>query len=152
MYGVPQIHMLMALGLYVFGMHTTPYQNLQRQVTWRHPSSSRVNARPSSQFAGRGDEFITPSGVLYPEVTGGRISLTALEAMADEGLAWPLLEGTGWFYGLFVIEELFTTGSELFPDGAARKIEFSLKLKRVDDEPSLLGTVGQELLNLLDLK
>lgn len=152
MYGVPQIHMLMALGLFVFGMHTAPYQTLQRQVSWRHPSSSRVSARPSRQFAGRGDETITLSGVLYPEVTGGRISLAALEAMADAGRAWPLLEGTGWVYGLFVIEELSTTSTAFFPDGAARKIEFSLKLTRVDDEPSLLGTVGQELLNLLDLK
>lgn len=152
MYGVPQIHMLMALGLFVFGMQTTPYQQLQRQVSWRHPSNSRVHARPASQFVGRGEEIITLSGVLYPEVTGGRISLAALEAMADEGLAWPLLEGTGWVYGLFLIEEMSTTSTAFFPDGAARKIEFSIKLKRADDTPSLLGTVGKNLLNLLDIK
>lgn len=152
MYGIPQIHMLMALGLFVFGMQTLPYQALQRQVTWRHPANSRVGARPARQFAGRGDETITLSGVLYPEVTGGKISLAALEAMADQGMAWPLIEGTGWFYGQFVIEELATTATAFFPDGAARKIEFSLKLTRTDDEPSLLGTVGNELLTLLDLK
>lgn len=152
MYGIPQIHMLMALGLFVFGMQTLPYQQLQRQVTWRHPSNSRVLARPARQFIGRGDEIITLSGVLYPEVTGGRISLAALEAMADEGKAWPLIEGTGWFYGLFVVEELATTASTFFPDGAARKIEFSLKLARTDDEPSLLGTVGKALLRQLDIK
>ncbi len=152
MYGIPQIHMLMALGLFVFGMKTLPYQQLQRQVTWRHPSSSVVGARPKRQFVGRGDEVITLSGVLYPEITGGRISLAALEAMADEGMAWPLIEGTGWVYGLFVIEEMATTATAHFPDGAARKIEFTVKLTRTDDEPSLLGTVGKELLNLLDLK
>lgn len=152
MYGIPQIHMLMALGLFVFGMHTLPYQQLQRQVAWRHPSNSRVGARPASQYIGRGEEIITLSGVLYPEITGGRISLAALEAMGDEGLAWPLLEGTGWVYGLYVIEELATTSTALFPDGAARKIEFTVKLKRKDDEPSLLGTVGKNLLNLLDIK
>jgi len=152
MYGIPQIHMLMALGLFVFGMKTVPYQTLQRQVTWRHPSNSRVLARPSSQFVGRGDEIITLSGVLYPEVTGGKISLAALEAMADEGRAWPLIEGTGWYYGLFVVEELATTAQAFFPDGAARKIEFTIKLKRTDDEPSLLGTAAKSLLALLDLK
>lgn len=152
MYGIPQIHMLMALGLFVFGMQTTPYQQLQRQVSWRHASSSRVGARPARQYIGPGDEIITLSGVLYPEVTGGRISLAALEAMADMGKSWPLIEGTGWFYGLFVIEELATTSTEFFPDGAARKIEFSLKLARCDDEPSLIGTVGADLLALLDLK
>lgn len=152
MYGIPQLHMLMALGLFVFGMRTLPYQQLQRQVSWRHPTNSRVGARPSAQFVGRGDEIITLSGVLYPQITGGRISLAALEAMADEGLAWPLIEGTGWVYGLFVVEELATTSTAFFPDGAARKIEFTIKLKRTDDDPSLLGTVGKQLLNQLDIK
>lgn len=152
MYGVPQIHMLMALGLFVFGLHTVPYQQLQRQVAWRHPSSSRVGARPARQFVGRGDETITLSGVLYPEITGGKISLAALEAMADEGMAWPLVEGTGWVYGLYVIEELATTSTAFFPDGAARKIEFTVKIARIDDDPSVIGTASKNLLTLLDLK
>lgn len=152
MYGIPSIHMLMIFGLFPFGLKTLPYQQLQRQVSWRHPETSRVGARPASQFIGRGPETITLSGLLVPEITGGKISLAALEAMADEGKSWPLIEGTGWYYGLFVAEDLSTTASAFFPDGAARKIEFSLKLKRTDDNPSLLGVVGNELLQLLDLK
>lgn len=152
MYGLPQVSMMMALGLFVFGLHTVPYQQLQRQLAWRHPENSRVGARPSSQFIGRGPEIITLSGVLYPEITGGTMSLAAIEAMADTGKAWPLIEGTGRFYGLYVIEEQSSTNSEFFPDGAARKIEFSLKLKRTDDDPNLMGTVGRELLGLLDIK
>lgn len=152
MYGLPQISMMMALGLFVFGLHTVPYQQLQRQLTWRHPSNSRVGARATRQFIGRGDEIITLSGVLYPEITGGKISLAALEAMADTGKAWLLIEGPGLIYGLYVIEEQATTHSEFFPDGAPRKIEFTLKLARTDDAPSLMGTVGKELLSLLDLK
>lgn len=152
MYGLPQISMMMALGLFVFGLHTVPYQQLQRQSVWRHPSASRVGARPSRQFAGPGDDIITLSGILYPEITGGKITLEALKAMAAEGRAWPLIEGTGLFYGLFVIEEVSETHSEFFPDGAPRKIEFSLKLARTDDDPSLMGTLGKQLLNLLDLK
>lgn len=152
MYGLPQISMMMALGLYVFGLHTVPYQQLQRQLSWRHPSVSRVGKRPARQFTGPGDDSITLSGVLYPELTGGKISLMALTAMADEGKSWPLIEGTGLFYGLFVIEEVSQTDSVFFPDGSPRKIEFSLKLTRVDDEPNLLGQVSHNLLSLLDLK
>jgi phage protein U len=144
--------MMMAIGLFVFGLHTAPYQQLQRQTSWRHPATSRVSARPGRQFAGRGDDTITLSGVLYPEITGGKLTLEALKAMADEGMAWPLIEGTGLFYGLFVVEEVSETHSEFFPDGAPRKIEFSIKLIRTDDEPSLMGTVGKDLLSLLDLK
>lgn len=152
MYGLPQISMMMALGLFVFGLPTVPYQQLQRQLAWRHPENSRVGARPTSQFIGRGPEIVTLSGVLYPEITGGRVSLAALEAMADTGKAWPLIEGTGLFYGLYVIEEQATTHSEFFPDGAPRKIEFTLKLKRTDDDPNLLGTVSSQILGLLDIK
>lgn len=152
MYGLPQISMMMVLGLYVFGLRTVPYQQLQRQISWRHPSVSRVGKRPARQFIGPGDDSITLSGVLYPELTGGKLSLAALEAMADTGKAWPLIEGTGIFYGLFVIEEISQTHSTFFPDGAPRKIEFSLKLTRVDDEPNLLGQITGKLLTMLNLK
>ncbi|MBI2306108.1 MAG: phage tail protein [Rhodocyclales bacterium] len=144
--------MMMALGLFVFGLHTVPYQQLQRQMSWRHPSVSRVGRRPARQFTGPGDDVITLSGVLYPELTGGKISLAALQAMANEGKAWPLIEGTGIFYGLFVIEEISQTDSLFFADGAPRKIEFSMKLTRVDDEPDLLGQITSSLLEMLDLK
>lgn len=152
MYGLPQISLMMILGLFPFGMKTTPYQQLQKQMSWRHPSTSRVGKRPARQFVGPGDSTITPSGVLYPEITGGKISLMALELMADTGKAWPLIEGTGLYYGLYVIEELSQTDSVFFPDGAPRKIEFSMKLTRVDDEPNMLGQISNSLLGALNLK
>ena len=52
MYGLPQISMMMALGLYVFGLYTVPYQQLQRQMSWRHPANSRIGKRPARQFLG----------------------------------------------------------------------------------------------------
>ena len=146
MYGLPQVSAMMTLGFFVFGLYTVPYKQLQRQSGWRHPSASRVGRRAGRQFLGPGDETITLSGVLYPALTGGKISLNALRAMADEGRAWPLIEGTGIFYGLFVIEELSETDSIFFGDGAPRKIEFSMKLTRVDDEPNLLGKITKGLL------
>lgn len=145
-----QSSVMMALGLFVFGLNTVPYQQLQRQTSWRHPSSSRVGRRPARQFVGPGDDTITLSGTLYPEITGGKISLSMLRYMAETGKAWPLLEGTGWFYGLFVIEDISETGSLFFGDGSARKIEFSLKLTRVDDDiPDIVGIVTPELMALL---
>ncbi|MCU6243829.1 phage tail protein [Enterobacter ludwigii] len=125
--------MMMALGLFVFMRQTTPYQNFEHQIGWRHPSNSRVGLRPATQFLGQDDETITLSGVLLPELTGGTLSLEAMRLMADTGLAWPLIEGTGFVYGMFVITELSKTRTEFFKDGAARRIEFRLSLKRVDD-------------------
>jgi len=141
---------MMALGLFVFGLDTVPYQQLQRQSTWRHPTTSRVGKRPARQFIGPGDDNITLSGTLYPEITGGKVTLAMLRYMAETGKAWPLLEGTGYFYGLFAIEDISETGSIFFADGSARKIDFSIKLGRVDEDvPDIVGIVTNELMALL---
>jgi len=125
--------MMLTLGLFVFQLQTVPYQSLQRNVDYRWPSNSRVGQRPALQFLGVNEEKITLSGVLMPEITGGRMSLLVLNLMADEGKAWPLLEGSGTIYGMFVVESLSETRTEFFADGSARSIEFTLTLTRVDE-------------------
>ncbi|AOE85842.1 phage tail protein [Pseudomonas sp. TCU-HL1] len=142
--------MMMALGMFVFGLPTLAYQELQRQTDWRHPSTSRVGAPPARQFLGRGDDQITLPGVLVPELCGALLSLDTLRVMADTGKAWPLVEGTGRIYGLWVIESLSETRTLFFQDGAARRIEFSLHLQRVDESRiDLLGSALETLGNIL---
>ncbi|PID66603.1 MAG: oxidoreductase [Gammaproteobacteria bacterium] len=134
--------MMMSWGMFVFGLNTLPYQELQRATTWRHPTNSRVGLRPAAQFLGQGDETITLPGQLYPELTGGRVTLELARAMADRGDAWPLVERTGKIYGLYVCESIDDTATEFFDNGQPRKIEFTLKLKRVgDDQLDLIGAM-----------
>lgn len=134
--------MLMALGMFVFETRSVPYQQLQRATEWRHASQSRVGDRPAYQFIGPGTDTITLSGTLLPEYTGGRLDLDDIRDMADQGKAWPLVEGTGRQYGLWVITKVDETSSVLFRDGAAAKIEFSLSLEHVDDDRTdLLGSL-----------
>lgn len=141
--------MMMALGMFVFGLPTLAYQEFQRQTDWRHPSTSRVGAPPARQYLGQGDDQITLPGVLVPELCGSLLSLDTLRAMADTGHAWPLVEGTGRIHGLWVIEHLSETRTLFFQDGAARRIEFSLHLQRVDDSRiDLLGSALEPLGNL----
>ncbi|WP_415775297.1 phage tail protein [Shewanella oncorhynchi] len=130
--------MMMTLGFFVFSRRTVPYQTSQHDMVWRHPTNSRVGARPSAQFLGVGDETLTLSGVLMPEITGGELSLEALRKMADTGKAYPLIEGRGSVTGFFVIEKISKGRSEFFSDGAARKIEFTIELKRVDEKNTSL--------------
>ncbi|SFC76199.1 hypothetical protein SAMN05216577_11075 [Pseudomonas citronellolis] len=125
--------MMLALGMFVFSLHTAAYQEMQRQTDWRHPSTNRVGAQPARQFLGRGEDAITLPGVLLPELAGTVLSLDALRTMADTGKAWSLVEGSGRVLGLWVIETITETRTLFFPDGAARRIEFSIELKRIDD-------------------
>ncbi|WP_174635114.1 phage tail protein [Yersinia thracica] len=137
--------MMMALGMFVFMLQTVPYQDFQHQMAWRHPSNARIGLRPSSQFLGPDEESITLSGVLYPELTGGKVSLMALQLMAETGKAWSLIEGNGAIHGMFVIESLSRTKSIFFSDGSARKIEFTLTLKRTDESlKEMFGDLSQQ--------
>lgn len=140
---------LMTLGLFVFGLHTLAYSELQRQMRWRHPTAARVGERPASQYLGPDVETITLTGTLYPEIAGTRVSLEVLEAMADQGAAWPLIDGEGRVYGDYTITAIDHTGTEFFPDGAPRKINFTLSLQRAAGEPGQLGTIDRAILGLL---
>ncbi len=133
--------MMMALGMFVFSLETLAYQEFQRQTEWRHGSTNRIGTNPARQYLGRGDDSITLPGVLLPALAGTQLSLDALRTMADTGKAWPLVEGTGKIYGTWIIESLSETRTLFFRDGQARRIEFTLTLKRIDDgRVDLLGS------------
>ncbi|WP_371333846.1 phage tail protein [Klebsiella quasipneumoniae] len=137
--------MMLALGMFVFMRQTLPHQTMQRDAEYLWPSNSRVGKRDSFQYLGPGEERITLAGVLYPELTGGKLTMTAIRLMADEGRAWPLLDGTGTIYGMYVINNISETGSLFFADGTARKIDFTLTLTRVDESlAALYGDIGEQ--------
>jgi len=138
--------MMMTLGMFVFMLETVPYQELQLQRSWRFPSNSRVGVRPALQFLGPDNDSLTLTGVLLPEITGGRLSLYALEQVAELGRAWPLIEGSGTIYGMFVIENLSQTKAEFFSSGVCRRIEFTITLKRTDESlGEMFGSLSDQL-------
>ncbi|WGO91846.1 phage tail protein [Pseudomonas viciae] len=145
--------MMLALGMFVFSLSTAAYQALQRQTEWRHARNPRVGAAPARQFIGRGDDTITLPGIILPELAGSALSLDALRLMANTGKAWPMVEGSGRIYGLWIIESLNETKTLFFRDGTPRRIEFTLILKRIDDDRiDLLGAgtrVGVSIMRAL---
>ena len=142
--------MMLALGMFVFSLHTAAYQEMQRQTEWRHPGSSRIGTNPARQFLGRGEDDITLPGLIFPELAGTVLSLDVLRRMADTGKAWPMVEGTGRLCGLWIIDNLRETKTIFFPNGAARRIEFNISLKRVDDgRMDMLGAATGAGLNIV---
>ena len=136
------------LGMFVFTQKTIPFQTLDRESNWRHPTNSVVGGMPKTQFTGKEGEKITISGRLMPEITGGRFSIKMLELMADSGGSFPLIDGATFeLVGFFVIESLSETRSEMFGDGAPRAIDFTLNLKRTDD-PMLIA-VAEKVMSLI---
>ncbi|PWC09672.1 phage tail protein [Brenneria roseae subsp. americana] len=126
--------MMMVFGMFVFALKTVPYQQLQHSQQWRHVKNDRINKSASWQYIGAGESQITLSGVLYPEITGGNLALSALTTMGYMGRPWPLIEGTGKIYGMYVLTGLQRTNEELDRYGNPKKIEFSISLQRVDED------------------
>jgi len=124
---------MMTLGTFVFSLPTLAYQQLQRSNEWRHAASERVHARPAHQYVGPGEETIELSGTVAKELTAGEPSLNTLRDLAEDGQPLPLVDGRGYVYGAFVIKGISETQTLFFKDGAARGLEFSLSLVRVDE-------------------
>ena len=143
-----QNYAMAVLGMFVFTQKTIPFQTLDRESNWRHPTNSVVGGMPKTQFTGKDGEKITIIGRLMPEITGGRFSIKMLELMADSGGSFPLIDGATFeLVGFFVIESLSETRSEMFGDGAPRAIDFTLNLKRTDD-PMLIA-VAEKVMSLI---
>jgi len=126
--------MLLALGLFAFGIPTLAHDELQRRSAWKHAGSNRVGARDATQYVGPGDETIQIGGTAYAELSDGQASLDQLRAMANSGDAWPLVDGTGQVFGAYVIVTIDEGRRHLLPDGTPLKIDFTINLLRVDDE------------------
>lgn len=142
--------MMLALGMFVFMRQTLPYQSMQRSADYSWASNSRIGKRDAFQYLGEGEDKITLSGDLYPELTGGKFSMLALYAMAEQGRAWPLISGSGWIYGMFVVSNVSETGTVFFEDGSPRKISFTLSLTRVDESlAAVYGDIGKQAESLV---
>lgn len=126
--------MLAALGQFVFALDSIAYQEMRRTTEWRHPSKSRVGARPARQFVGPGEDKLTLSGLQAPEHFGDRQAIGKLREMGDRGAAYALVNGAGETFGAWVIESIEESGTLFLREGIARRVEFTLNLARVDDQ------------------
>lgn len=122
----------MSLGMFAFSLPTLAYQELQRDSAWRHARSGRIGAIDAVQFTGRDNDTISLNGDAPAELMEGAASLDRLREMADEGQAWPLIDGSGRSYGAFVIAHIREGQSLFFPDGTPRLIQFGIDLLEVD--------------------
>lgn len=124
---------LMALGMYLFEIPSLAYDQLKRKTDWQHASTGRIGARDATQFVGPGPETISLSGSAYAEIADGRAEIDTLRDMADQGEAWPLVDGTGTVFGDYVITAIDEGHSYVIEGGVPLRIDFGIELLRVGD-------------------
>lgn len=124
--------MLASLGLFVFDLASFPFADVSHRIDWRQAKTERIGARAASQYLGPGDETVGLAGAIVPEVAGSYGAIATLRQMADQGEAWPLVDGAGVVWGNFRIVGMDARRRYLLVDGTPRMIDFTLDLDRVD--------------------
>lgn len=127
--------MLMCLGQFAFTTDTLTFTQIQRQRTWQYADNAVATGRKKRQFIGSGDDNISLPGLIYQEYGfGNRVAIDDLAAMADTGQGFVLVDGSGYLYGVYTIDSIDETKQILLFNGVPRKIDFTIKLSRVDDD------------------
>lgn len=130
---------MMMLGPIRFYVGGPAYQQLQRNTQYTWASQQRLGdpvlkylglGGPALQYIGPGGDSLTLNGTMYPPDHGSSLHLTLMRLSAGLGIALPLVDGSGMVWGRWIIESISDTRSMFLSDGAARKIEFNMSLKR----------------------
>lgn len=125
---------MMTLGSFTFEISTAAYQEFKRTTEYLWPSQQRFGSAPALQSTGLGEDSITLSGVVFPEWNGGIGQLDRLREIAEEREPLTMIGGLGNVMGKWVIERVDETGTIFAQAGVALKQDFSLSLKKFDDE------------------
>ena len=121
---------MLQLGAYQFGVSSAAYQGLQRADNWEWPEQSRIGQAPALQYVGAGVSSVTLDGVIFPEWRGGFGQLDKMRAEAQKARPLVLVDGRGRALGMWVIEAVEEKQSTFAAGGVARRVEFSVRLKR----------------------
>jgi phage protein U len=144
------VNMMMILGAYRFCIGNAAYQNLVRSTEYNWVEQKRITGEPAMQFVGSGMDSIKLDGVIYPQFKGGLRQVALMRAQAGLGIPLMLISGNGMAFGRWCITDISETQTTFMADGTARKIAFSLTLKKYGENalPGALGVV-QKLVGAL---
>lgn len=123
---------MMRLGVYKFSLDTAAYQELSRTAEYRWARQERIGTNDALQFTGLGPETLELRGVVFPLFRGGLDQVKKMRAQASLGVPLPLIDGLGKVWGLWALEQISERQSIFMPRGAAKRIEFDLRLSRYD--------------------
>jgi phage tail protein len=133
---------LMKLGNFKFSVPGLSYDRLQRRFEYRWEPMWRVGRRPAQQYLGPGEEALDIRGIVYPHCTGGYNQLNLMRDAAQTGLPMTLtaVQGeVGIYLGPWCVRMIRDEQEYFFPDGAPRKVEFSMDLVVYGNEQGTFG-------------
>ena len=121
-----------------------PADRLKRRTRYRWPAIDRIGRRPARQSLGPGEDEMTIEAVAYPSYRGSLADLAALRALVLDGDPHLLSSGDGTVYGDWAGMSLDTAAEGLFPDGAPRKVQWTLTLVHYGTDDPAGRATGME--------
>lgn len=121
--------MMMALGLFRFGVSQGSYQTFTRSARFRWEKLDRVGRAPALQFLGPDADEVVLEGVVYPHFKGGLRQVELMRLSARLGQPMMLTDGLGWIWDRWSITAVEEKKSVFLADGAPRRIDFSIRLQ-----------------------
>lgn len=125
---------MMALGLFRFGMANDAYQSFSRSAGYRWGKVDRVGRAPALQYAGPDAQTVSLKGVIYPHFRGGLRQVDLMRARAETGEPMMMVDGLGWVWNRWAILSVEETKTVFLADGAPQKIEFSMELQAYGED------------------
>lgn len=123
-------YVLFAVGSYRFAVATGGMEKTERNSKWRWAQQDVIGAAPRLQYIGPGDDTLNIEATIFPHFRGGLGQADSIRSQAGAGRPMPVVDGTGRYYGRYVVLEVGETRTTFMGDGAPRKIEIKVELKR----------------------
>ena len=123
---------VLCFGTVPFSVGQAAFTELERSSEYAWSAQSRVGNDPALQFTGYGEDTITLPCIVCPgaEMGGSVDALSTLRLIADAGEPRILVDSKGTDHGTWIITSIAEKHTRFLPSGAARKIDFTLTLKR----------------------
>jgi phage protein U len=121
---------LFTLGTVVFRAGTNNLDDYSRRGEYRHNFVSVLRGEGARTFTGKGSDFVTLSGRVFPGQYGNASVVDELRALARIGRPLQLMRGDGRLIGRYCITAIEEDQPVLLEDGQGRMINFTIDLRK----------------------
>lgn len=121
--------MLLMIGFLQFKVNAPAFEEKAQSYKFNWAKQGRLMRRDASQYTGRGTDTMTIDATWFDElVKNPRQQIAKVVLTAAVGVPYPIIDGAGWFYGLWVIDEVDVKESHIRKNGRGAQAKVSLKL------------------------
>lgn len=139
----------MILGDFIFSIRGLAHNGVLITSDYKWESVDKVEGLPFFQYLGEKQETVEITGVFYPKFSENYKTISDIKNSNLISKPNNFISDSGEVLGKFIITSIEENQSYFEKDIGAKRIEFSIKLKRIPDEQSggVLETTNSNVSN-----